>query len=399
MENVVIINGIKVNYLNKINLRTLFTIDYSECPDFVDDENVIYCIHNNINGKVYIGQAKYLYGRFVGYGEFTHISGYRYHCIDEKGVVLYRAIKKYKSRNFIVYELEITNKDLLNERESYWINTLHTCIYDDKCHGYNMTWGGDDCSQLHTPEVRSRAMTNSMKTRFEEGEGDVMYMCHTPEIEAKIYNTLCKNWNGDPCGMLHTEEVYEKRGWSKSINSLFYAINTYLDILHKDHDKINWKIYLSEYSKWTIHNAFFKHLRRVFNSMDKLRCDSRWTKEMEDIFSEGIEDPYIKYYLSEGLINNSKINSIITKLITSIKKYVNELHKNGFSDINFWTYWWESSDYVSDTKLHFYRIKQYAEFLVNDLRLTEEERNLIQEYINTKDKYNIPESWNKVKRR
>lgn len=105
-------------------------------------QNVIYIIQNLINGKSYIGQAKWFYGRLVANGSFSHYSTYVSYCKSkDNDRVLYRALDKYKSRNFDVSILEFTTKDLMNERECFWIRELKTCIYDLNCNGYNMTWG------------------------------------------------------------------------------------------------------------------------------------------------------------------------------------------------------------------------------------------------------------------
>lgn len=51
---------------------------------------------------------------------------------------LYQAFKKYGFENFSIEILEECSKDILNEREIYWIN-----FYDSYNNGYNCTSGGD----------------------------------------------------------------------------------------------------------------------------------------------------------------------------------------------------------------------------------------------------------------
>lgn len=57
--------------------------------------------------------------------------------------ILNKAIRKYGAENFTLQILEDNiPEELLDERESYWIN-YHRTYYLDNQHGYNMTHGGD----------------------------------------------------------------------------------------------------------------------------------------------------------------------------------------------------------------------------------------------------------------
>lgn len=49
------LNNIEVDILASVKLIDLYNKNFPENFIF---ENVIYCIHNNINGKNYIGQTK-----------------------------------------------------------------------------------------------------------------------------------------------------------------------------------------------------------------------------------------------------------------------------------------------------------------------------------------------------
>lgn len=88
----------------------------------------IYKITNNINGKVYIGQALNTETRF------------RQHCKDcAKDCLVDYAIKKYGKENFSVEILEHQICDY-NEREKYWIKQLNSLAPN----GYNISTGGDN---------------------------------------------------------------------------------------------------------------------------------------------------------------------------------------------------------------------------------------------------------------
>lgn len=156
-----------------MELREVFD---GKCDNYF---NCIYQIRNKINQKSYVGQARDLLRRFVfdNKSHYNTLVGYESHH-----QVLYRAIQKYSIDNFEVLILD-HNLDLsdMRSKERYWVRELHTCIYDPLCHGYNMTWGGEDCSQLHTPSARSKAK-----------------------------QTVADQYNGDPYGMMHTKEVMDR---------------------------------------------------------------------------------------------------------------------------------------------------------------------------------------------
>ena len=138
-----LLNNIEVNILASIELIDAYN---KNIPiDFINN-NVIYCVHNKINGKNYIGQtvnfrnrfSESIIGHFKGYNDF--ING----TLQSKGI-LYAAWKKYGFESFIVYIIDDGDgRDFLNDRETYWIKTLHTCVKDSNCFGYDLTWGADD---------------------------------------------------------------------------------------------------------------------------------------------------------------------------------------------------------------------------------------------------------------
>ena len=92
----------------------------------------IYKITNKINGKVYIGKT------------LNSIQKrWREHLIDSKKRKcekrpLYSAINKYGEENFEIEQIEECSRDILNERECYWIE-----YYGSFKNGYNAIIGGD----------------------------------------------------------------------------------------------------------------------------------------------------------------------------------------------------------------------------------------------------------------
>lgn len=93
----------------------------------------IYKITNNVNGKCYIGQAVDIESRWRKHhtAPFNpNDKSYNY--------PLYRAIRKYGIENFKFEVLEECPRELLNEREIFYITKYNA--YED---GYNQTEGGN----------------------------------------------------------------------------------------------------------------------------------------------------------------------------------------------------------------------------------------------------------------
>ena len=90
----------------------------------------IYIIKNDINDKVYVGQAKNTKTRFQG------------HCkpsAAHHGDLVARAIQKYGREHFYYEILESQIEDY-NEKERYYIKQ-YNCMVPN---GYNITIGGED---------------------------------------------------------------------------------------------------------------------------------------------------------------------------------------------------------------------------------------------------------------
>ena len=127
-------------------------MNYTEVKNCTKNSG-IYCITNNINNKVYIGQAIKLRKRLL-----VHIN------YKEDSNPLYKAFSKYGIENFeftILEEFEGKNyneiKKKLDELEIYYINK-----YDSYNKGYNQTLGGDG-------GVLGYKMTDEQKEKISEG--------------------------------------------------------------------------------------------------------------------------------------------------------------------------------------------------------------------------------------
>lgn len=93
----------------------------------------IYGIKNRASGKWYIGQSIQIEIRLR-----HHLTSLR--RSDHPNAYLLRAYKKYGEEQFEFVLLESTTRELLGEREKYWI-TFYQSLSDDN--GYNLETGGN----------------------------------------------------------------------------------------------------------------------------------------------------------------------------------------------------------------------------------------------------------------
>lgn len=112
------------------------------------EQGIIYLITNIVNNKKYVGQTRQQLNK-----------RWKYHITESRTFSdrpLYRAINKYGIDNFKIRIIEECNTDLLDKRETYWIDSLETYRY-----GYNATTGGEHPE--HSEETRnkiSQSMSN-----------------------------------------------------------------------------------------------------------------------------------------------------------------------------------------------------------------------------------------------
>jgi group I intron endonuclease len=145
------------------------------------EQGIIYLITNTVNDKKYVGQTRQqLNKRWL-----HHITESR--AFSDRP--LYRAINKYGIDNFKIRILEECNVNILDERETYWIDFLETYR-----HGYNATTGGEHPE--HSEETKdkiSKTMSNlsrsdewkdnisiSLKNKLKSGERWGMFLTKNP---------------------------------------------------------------------------------------------------------------------------------------------------------------------------------------------------------------------------
>lgn len=140
----------------------------------------IYCYHNIVNGKNYVGQSVDLYGRKRKFGNGTG---------TYSGKVFQNAIKKYGKKNFQYSILTHCKPEELNYYERFYISRLNTT---DRRYGYNCTNGGDS-KYFRTEDCKERmreAWTEERKKNYSEsqkGENNGFFGCkHSEETREAL---------------------------------------------------------------------------------------------------------------------------------------------------------------------------------------------------------------------
>lgn len=135
----------------------------------------IYCYHNIVNGKNYVGQSVDLVSR---HQDFTKNRVY-------SGKAFQNAINKYGKENFQYSVLTHCKEEELNFFEAFYIARLKTT---DRRYGYNSTSGGDSKGRLTDDAKKhmSDAWTEERrkeKSKEVAGVGNPFFGCkHTKEV-------------------------------------------------------------------------------------------------------------------------------------------------------------------------------------------------------------------------
>jgi group I intron endonuclease len=108
---------------------------------------VIYEFINNVNQKIYIGQASDYKQR---------IRSHKFNLSQNKNTPFYNALRKYGWNNFSINIVEECDEEKLNQREIYWIEEKKS-LYPN---GYNLLEGGKQAK--HT-DVTKQKISDSRK--------------------------------------------------------------------------------------------------------------------------------------------------------------------------------------------------------------------------------------------
>lgn len=100
----------------------------------------IYKITNLINNKIYVGQSRHIYRRWIEH---------RYSAKDQNNpTLLYRAMRKYGENNFCFEIIEECEPNQLNEREAYYMYLYNSFTPN----GYNIKIPSEDNIYIHVPD-------------------------------------------------------------------------------------------------------------------------------------------------------------------------------------------------------------------------------------------------------
>ena len=164
----------------------------------------IYKITNKINGKVYIGQSINIYSRWYAHksmGKPNSIYSYK---------PLYRSMIKYGIKNFAFDIIEECCKELLNEKEQYYISLYNSMTPN----GYNCDSGGSD-NRVICEETRQRL------SEQRSGENNAMYgKNHSEETKKNLsLNAQCKQYSNETKDKLKLKRRLNKTYGSRKVKS------------------------------------------------------------------------------------------------------------------------------------------------------------------------------------
>ena len=161
----------------------------------------IYYIENLKNGKRYIGQSIDIYHRWEHHR--SELNNGKHH-----NDYLQKAWNKYGENNFEFVILELCDYDVLDKKESFYINYYDTTNRDN---GYNLKSGGQNGGTVFSDETRLK-MKTSLKQYYENHpdrrerlrEQTVLYWSN-PENRKR-----CCGENNGMYGRTHSVEARQK---------------------------------------------------------------------------------------------------------------------------------------------------------------------------------------------
>ena len=177
---------------------------------------LIYKIVNNLTGDFYIGKTTKTKEQRLQRHFYSSLYGSETH--------LHRAIRKYGESNFTIEEIENPlPKDILDEREMYWIKKLNP--------PYNMTEGGDGGNTHHS--------SNFIKAMEE-------YHRKKPKQEYATYGFLGKKHSKEG-----KENISKANSYSVKIDGVVYgSIKEAKDKLGLTEKAVRYRIDSPNYPNW-----------------------------------------------------------------------------------------------------------------------------------------------------
>ena len=166
-------------------------------PENFPKESGIYCYENKKNKKKYIGLAVNLYNRIK-----IHENNFKKEVFEKtyggENKHLWDSVKKYGRENFKLYVLELCERDVLEEKETFYIKELKSHVSEN---GYNVLWGG--FSRLGVPISEENRKKLS---EINSGAGNFWYGKTLPQY---IRDAISKKNKGRPLSEEHKRKISE----------------------------------------------------------------------------------------------------------------------------------------------------------------------------------------------
>lgn len=141
--------------------------------DFKYDASGIYIIKNKITGECYVGQSISLKRRLREHKRLLREGKEKYRNGEQ--TLLQKAWNKYGEENFQFDYIEHCDKNVLDEREIYWIQLLQ-CNRQEHGKGYNISHGGTGVGK------KENNTPISLKGTFIVNNGDVQKYINPKEL-------------------------------------------------------------------------------------------------------------------------------------------------------------------------------------------------------------------------
>jgi len=153
----------------------------------------IYLLTNLLNKDKYVGQSIDLGKRFTKYFNLSYLK-------NRNTLVISRALIKYGYANFSISILEYWDKDLLNEREQYFMDIIKP-VYN------TLKIAGSSSGYKHTQESKDKRSLN-LKGKYTGINSPLYGRTHTEQTK-ELMSSMKKGQNNNFYGKTHTDETRE----------------------------------------------------------------------------------------------------------------------------------------------------------------------------------------------
>ena len=153
----------------------------------------IYLFTNLLNKDKYVGQSSDLAKRFTKYFTLSYLN-------NKNTLVISRALIKYGYANFSISILEYCDKDILNEREQYYMDTIKP-VYN------TLKIAGSSSGYKHTQESKDKRSL-SLKGKYTGTNSSLYDTTHTDETK-ELMSSMRRGQDNYFYGKTHTDETRE----------------------------------------------------------------------------------------------------------------------------------------------------------------------------------------------